>query len=143
MPVTKGLGIEIADSLVAALEAADVSWAASFTPVRVLAPQWKVEELTTLRVCVCPRARAFSRRDRANVQHEVTIEIGIQKREATEAACETLATLVDQLADWLAAQIPAGTFNIAELSQPVMFDPDHWRRHQVFTSVLAVKVVAY
>lgn len=132
--------LEIADALLAALNAEDFSQA--FTAVRSYRPDFDLPELATLRVSVVPKADTTSAATRTDDFHEVSVDIGVQQRvpQGDRDALDALLTLMQELGDFLKRRrldgVPAATW-VRTANEPV-FDPDHLAEKSVFTSVLTV-----
>jgi len=133
--------IDIADAIVTALEA-DVAadeFGISFKPERKLVPAFEIDELNTLRVTVFPKANEQEIADRSRNRHDVTVDIGIQKRIAGDAEVEQLLDLVETIDSRLSRRqleaVPARYVN--SQNQPV-YSPEHLTSQNVFTSVLTL-----
>lgn len=95
---------ELADALTTAL---NVEFSGSFTASRSWQPVYDLEQLNALRVSVVPRSRASTRVARNRDQHDHTIDVTFQRSvgESTlESEVDSLAELVQQVADYLARQ---------------------------------------
>jgi len=134
--------IDIADAVAAELAGGEFS--PSFTPQRSVLPNYELADLKDLRVTVVPRGVEITGASRALSQHDVQIDVGVQKKlsAGTEMDAEVaeLLGLVEEIADFMArrplqAVPPAGWVRTA--NDPV-YAPDHLSEKRVFTSVLTL-----
>ena len=142
------LAEQLANTIADALEASPgpkngEQWPIDFTPEPMFVPSFTVDELQTLRLTVAPTGRTLSRETRTSTRQVLTIEIAVQQHTNDKARVTQLCQLVDALVDWL-ADAPASGCPVLplELSQPTFYSPEHWRQHQVFTSVIRFDVAA-
>ena len=115
-----------------------------FEAVYRVKPAYELSELDTLRVIVVPKTLEIERVSRSSVKYTVTVDVGILRRigkAAPEEAVETLGTLVDEIAEFLAettlSEFRAATF--AEVVNDPVYVPEHLTTDRTFTSVLSVK----
>ena len=95
------LAIDIADAVVA--ELASGSFGQSISPQRLVLPEFDLAELADLRITVVPKAVEISAASRVASQHDVQIDIGIQKKlgKDLDAEVPVLCGLVDEIAAFL------------------------------------------
>lgn len=132
--------IDIADAVAAELAGGEFSQ--TFTPRRQVLPSWELADLKDLRIAVVPRAVEISRASRATGQHDLQVDVGIQKKVGrdTDADVATLLGLVEEVADFLAGRRLAAFPQAAWVrtdNEPV-YAPDHLAEQRVFTSVLTL-----
>ena len=137
------LAIDIADAVAAELNAAP---AGTFTPdfeaVRRVLPEFDLKDLAELRVCVVPRSVTITNVSRMLSQHEVAVDVGVQRKLGADIDTEvkTLGGLVDAICGYLTrralAQAPQAVW-IGTENDPV-YAPAHLAEQRVFTSVLTV-----
>ena len=134
--------LDISDAVVAELAGAPPgTFALSFTPRRRVLPQFELGELKDLHVTVVPRAVEITSATRAHSQHDVQIDIGVQKRlgKELESEIEPLVELVEQIAAYLGRR-PLGSIPavwVRTANDPI-YAAEHLAEDRVFTSVLTV-----
>lgn len=134
--------IDIADAVVA--ELAGGSFSQGFQARRAVLPGRELAELTALQVTVVPRGVESSGASRATTQHDVQIDVGIQKKlpsgTAMDAEVASLLAVVDEIAAYLArrplAAAPWAAW-IRTANEPV-YAPEHLAEQRTFTSVLTL-----
>lgn len=131
--------IRIAEALVADINAA--SWSQSFTAVRSYLPRFDLGDLATLRVTVVAIDLAREPLARSIEKGAYRIDVGVQKRLASERAAEIdpLMYLVQEITDFVYLKPLASydaAFCVAMENKP-LFDLEHMRKSRVFTSVLS------
>ena len=133
--------IDVADAVVAELNGAPAgTFAQAFTAARHYRPQFDLAELKTLRVSVVPKAIAVTGLMRSANQHDVSIDVAVQKKVSPDDAAELdgLMTLTEQIADFFRlrrlAALPQALWTKTD-NVPV-YSPEHLEQKQVFTSVL-------
>ena len=131
----------IADAVVTDLNgAAAGTFAQTFTAARHYRPQFDLAELKTLRVSVVPKGIAITGLMRSANQHDVSIDVAVQKKvnPTDSAELDGLMTLVEQIADYFRLRrltaLPTALWTKTE-NVPV-YAPEHLEQKQVFTSVL-------
>lgn len=137
------LALDIAEAVVTELASAPGStFSPAFTSRRMLLPRFTLDELAELHVTVVPRSVEITNATRQASQHDVTVDICIQKRLATkdiDTEIEPLAELVDEIAAYLArrplASIPAVWVKTA--NDPI-YGEEHLADDRVFTSLLTI-----
>ena len=134
----------IADAVVTKLNAA--TFTQSFTAVRKYAPIYRLKDMDTLHVTVVPSSEDISPVNRADTEHEYTIDVGIQKRFSSDAntTIDPLMDLVQEVSDEFTGAGLAGYTSAHWVRTTVdpIFAPDHMSKVRQFTSVvrLAYKV---
>ncbi len=137
------LAIDIADAVVAELaNAPEGTFDPGFEAVRRVLPEFELKDLAELRVSVVPRSVLITSASRTKSQHEVAIDIGIQRKLGADldAEVKALGGLVDAIAQFLTrrplTQAPQAAWAAIE-NEPV-YAPVHLAEQRVFTSVLTV-----
>jgi hypothetical protein len=135
--------IQIADALVAALNAAALSQ--PFTAVRHYLPEFELKELDTLHVSVVPAELDEEIVDRTRDRAEYKIHVAVQKRVAKQdppgidtAAVDALMQLVEEIDDLLRHKPLAGYEKahwVKSENKPI-YDPKQLKEHGLFTSLL-------
>ena len=136
------LVIDIADAVTAELNAAPAgTFDPAITAVRRVLPAFEMTDLAALQVSVVPTSLEVAGSTRAARQHDVTIDIGVQKKLAdidTEVAL--LCGLVQAIGSFLAKRTltdaPYACW-VRSVIDPI-FAADHLAGQRVFTSVLSV-----
>ena len=135
--------IEIADAVVAALNAARLSQ--SFTAVRHYLPEFDLKEMETLHVSVVPAELDEETSDRTRDKAEYKIHVAVQKRVAKQdppgidtAAVDALMQLVEEIDDLFRHKRLTGyeQASWAKTENKPIFDPKHLKEHGQFTSLL-------
>ena len=145
--MSQALTIDIADALVAELnaEAAKPSGGVLGTPFvaeRHYRPQFDLADLKALRVTVVPKAVAIASLGRASNQHDIAVDVAVQKKvdPADIAELDGLMLLVERISDFFRLRrlsaLPAAAWIKTE-NAPV-YSPEHLEQHRVFTSVLTL-----
>lgn len=134
------LAIDIADAVVA--ELAGGAFSQSFTPQRRVLPEYELADLKDLRVTVVPAAVEISGASRTLNQHDVRIDVGIQKKLGKDIDTEVaqLCGLVDEIAEFLnrrALQATPWAVWVKTANEPI-YAADHLAEQRTFTSVLSV-----
>lgn len=131
----------IADAVVADLNgAAAGTFAQTFVAARHYRPQFDLADLKTLRVSVVPKGIAITGLMRSANQHDVSVDVAVQKKvnPADAAELDGLMTLVEQIADYFRLRrltaLPTALWTKTD-NVPV-YAPEHLEQKQVFTSVL-------
>lgn len=133
---------DIADAVVLAINEARLS--APLVAVRVYAPSHELTELDVLRVSVVPRAKRTTMLDRTRRTREFDIDVGVQKRFATDvlAPPDDLLSLVEEIDDHFASgrtlPTPATQARWVRNSHEPVYVPEHWDEMRLFTSVLTL-----
>ncbi len=131
---------DISDAVVT--ELAGGAFSQSFTPQRRVLPEHELADLKSLSVTVVPRGVEITGSSRTMSQHDVQIDIGIQKKigKATDTEVATLLGLVDEIVDFLkrrTLQAAPWAAWIRTANEPV-YAPDHLAEKRLFTSVLTL-----
>jgi len=134
------LAIDIADAVVA--ELAGGAFSQPITPVRRVLPEYELADLKDLRVTVVPAAVEITGASRTLSQHDVRIDIGIQKKLGKNLDTEVaqLCGLVDEIAEFLKRRplqaTPYATW-VKSANEPI-YAADHLAEQRTFTSVLSI-----
>ena len=131
----------IADAVVTELNGASPgTFNQAFTAERHYRPQFELAELKTLRVSVVPKSIGITSLMRNANQHDVSIDVAVQKKVHTADAAELdgLMLLTEQIADFFRLRrlsaLPEALWTKTD-NVPV-YSPEHLETKQVFTSVL-------
>ena len=141
--------VEIADAVVADLNAG--SFGQPFTAERHYLPVFELDDIKNLRVTVVPKAVAIQATGRNSNQHDVAIDVAVQKKLTKTGTAGTgsagidpteidpLMALVEELADHFRFKrftSPDAVW-IRTQNEPV-FAPEHLDQFRVFTSLLTL-----
>ncbi len=134
------LAIDIADAVAA--ELAGGSFSQPIDPLRRVLPEYELSDLKDLRVTVVPASIQIEGASRALSQHDVRIDIGIQKKLGKDLDAEVaqLCELVDEIAEFLKRRRLQGAADavwVKTANEPI-YAADHLSEQRLFTSVLAV-----
>jgi len=134
------LTIDIADAVVAELTSG--SFSQPISPQRLVLPEFDLAALADLRITVVPKAVEISAASRVASQHDVQIDIGVQKKlgKDLDAEVPALCELVDEIAAFLKRRPLAAAPHAAwvrSANEPI-YAPEHLAEQRVFTSVLTV-----
>lgn len=113
-----------------------------FTPQRAVLPTYQLLQLSDLRVTVVPRSVELTNASRTLAQHEVEVDIGVQKRvgKDIDRDVEPLLDLVEKIGDYLRRRpLQQASFAawVGATNEPV-YASDHLAESRLFTSVLTV-----
>lgn len=133
----------IADAVVTELNAAPAgTFNQAFTAARHYRPQFDLPELKTVRVSVVPKSVGITGLMRNANQHDVAIDVAVQKKvnPADAAELDGLMLLTEQIADFFRLRrlsaLPEALWTKTD-NVPV-YSPEHLETKQVFTSVLTL-----
>ena len=133
----------IADAVATELNAAPAgTFAQTFTAARHYRPQFDLAELKTVRVSVVPKGVGITSLMRNANQHDVAIDVAVQKKvnPADAAELDGLMLLTEQIADFFRLRrlsaLPEALWTKTD-NVPV-YSPEHLETKQVFTSVLTL-----
>ena len=135
--------IDIADAVTAEINAAPGgTFSQDLTAVRKVLPVYELSDLDALKVTVVPKAVEISAASRSSSQYDVAIDIGVQQKLGKDLDAEivALATLVDEIADYLRQQaLAAAPYAVwaGVVNEPV-YSAEHLADNRTFTSVLTV-----
>jgi hypothetical protein len=142
---TSAITIQIADAVVAVLNAATLSQ--TFTAARYYLPEFELNEMDTLHVSVVPAELDEEIADRSRDRAEYKIHVAVQKRVTKQEppgldaeAIDGLMTLVEEIGD-LFRHKPLAGFEQAhwvKTENKPIYDPKHLKEHGQFTSLLAL-----
>jgi hypothetical protein len=137
--------VEIADAVVAALNAATLSQ--SFEAKRYYLPEFDLKEMDTLHVSVLPAELDEEISDRTRDRAEYKIHLAVQKRVTQQEspgldheAIDGLMTLVEEIDDLFRHQPLSGYEQahwVKSENKPI-YDPKHLKEHGQFTSLLVL-----
>jgi hypothetical protein len=128
--------VQVADAVVAALNAAEPQLNAQ----RFYRPVYELTELKTMRVSVVPRSIMIESAGRSVNQHDIAVDVAVQRRCSDDAGLDELMGLVERLADVLRLKrLPnlSDAMWIKTENSPI-YSPEHLETKGVFTSVLTV-----
>jgi len=134
--------IDIADAVAAELAGGEFSQ--GFTPQRSVLPDYELADLKDLQVTVVPRGVEITGASRALSQHDVQIDVGVQKKLSADTEMDAevaeLLGLVEEIADFMARRplqaMPLAAW-VKTANDPV-YAPEHLAEKRVFTSVLTL-----
>ena len=130
----------IADALVT--ELAGATFSQSISPQRRVLPEYELSDLKDLRVTVVPKGMEITGSTRTLSQHDVQIDIGIQKKigKNTDTDVTALLGLVDELADFLKRRpLVAAPWAVwVKTDNEPLYAPDHLADKRLFTAVLTL-----
>ena len=137
------LATDIAEALVTALNAH--AFSVALTAERHYLPSFELKELKDLRVTVVPKGVAMSMAGRGISQHDVQIDVAVQKKltAADNAEIDELMGLVEEIAEFVRAErrlvLPAAgeALWVNAANEPV-YAPEHLAEQRTFTSVLTL-----
>jgi hypothetical protein len=131
--------VDIADALAEALNGHEFS--VEFEAARDYRPVLELQDMKTLHVSVVPKGITMAPVDRARVQHDVEVDVLVQKKlDAGDAdELDALMSLVEEIAGFLKFKRleSVGAMWVKTANEPV-FAPDHLDQFRQFTSVLTV-----
>ena len=131
---------DIADAVVAEMNGHTFSQ--TFTAQRHYRPIFDLAEMQDLHVTVVPKGLAIERLDRSRNQHDVQVDIAVQKKcqAADNAELDPLMVLVEEIADFFRirrlAVCPEAVWIRTE-NVPI-YAPEHLDELRQFTSVLTL-----
>ncbi len=132
--------LEIADSVVAQLNAADLSQ--SIDAERLYVPNFDLEDMKELRVSVVPREVQFLPMDRSQSRYHGKIDIAVQKKfkDGDNSEIDPLVALVEEIADVfrmkrLDSLVAARCIHV---ENSVLYSTEHWEQLRQFTSLLTL-----
>ncbi len=130
--------LTIADAMVASLNGA--SFSMSFTAERHLVPNVGLEDLASLHVTIAPRTVTRTASGRRDSWLDCTIDVGVQKKVASDADADALIALTEEIAEYLSHQRLTGAAEAAWLGTTTdpLISPEHLDQQRAFTSVVSV-----
>jgi hypothetical protein len=135
MPLT----VEVADSVVAELNAATLSQ--TFEAQRLYRPQFDAAQLKTLRVSVVPKKIEIATASRGSNQYDVSIDVAVQKKLDSDAndAIDPLMQLVEEIGEFFRLR-PLASVAAAwiKTENAPIYALEHLEQQRVFTSVLTL-----
>ena len=131
--------VEIAEAVVAAIEAATLSQPA--TVERAYVPVHELTDLVDLAVTVVPTSIGVTPLTRHSDDHEYTVDIGVQKRctpDTTDA--DPLMLLVEEIIDLFRGKTLTGytAAKCLRVANDPIYVPAHLDDERVFTSVVTL-----
>ena len=131
--------IQVADAVTAELNGHIFSF--PFTAIRLYQPVYALQDMKALHVSVVPRGVVSSVLDRSRAQHDIQVDIAVQKKYASDAteALDPLMELVQQIADYFQMRPLAeiGAVWVRSENKPI-YAPEHMQELRQFTSILTV-----
>lgn len=111
-----------------------------FTAQRLYRPIFDLVEMKDLHVTVVPKGVTVSIAGRDRAQHDVQVDVAVQKKVADDAESDTLMGLVEEIADFFRfrrlAQYPQAVW--VGIENVPVFAPEHLEQMNQFTSVLTL-----
>lgn len=136
------LVIDIADAVVT--ELASGVFSQEITPQRRVLPQHDLADLKNLQVIVVPHGVEITGSSRTLSQHDVQIDVGIQKKlsagKNTDADVTSLLGLSDEIADFLKRRpLAAAPWAVwVRMANEPIYAQEHLAEKRAFTSVLTL-----
>ena len=133
--------IPITDAVVAALNSGTFSQ--PFTARRLYVPNFDLKDMKDLHVSVVPRGVELSTASRSLLQHDVQIDVAVQKKlpqDTTDdmAVIDELMGLVQEIADVLRAVGRFGDTLWVKTENKPVYSPEHLSQLRQFSSVLTL-----
>ena len=135
--------VEITDAIVAVLN--NHSFSQPFTARRCYVPAFDLKEMKNLHVTVVPRGVELSTVSRSMIQHDVQIDVAVQRKlpapadpAGDQAFIDTLMGLVQEIADVLRAVGYFGEAQWVKSENKPIYSPEHLEQLRQFTSVLTL-----
>jgi len=135
--------IDIADAVAATLnDPGEPGFSQSFTAERKALPAFELGDLAGLHVTVVPKGTEITGASRSLSQHDVQIDVGVQKKVGSdlEADAAALCGLVEEIAVFLRRRpltgVPGAAW-VRSVNEPV-YSPEHLAEKRLFTSVVTV-----
>ena len=127
---------DIADAVVAELNAG--SFSVPFTAERLYRPDFELPDMKDLHVSVVPHGLEMSTAGRALSQHDVQIDLAVQKKldAADNAEIDALMGLVEELAEFLRTKRQFGDAVWVRTENSPVYSQEHLGELRQFTSVL-------
>jgi len=127
---------DIADAVVAELNAG--SFSVPLTAERLYRPDFELPDMKDLHVSVVPHGLEMSTAGRALSQHDVQIDLAVQKKldAADNAEIDALMGLVDELAEFLRTKRQFGDAVWVRTENSPVYSQEHLGELRQFTSVL-------
>lgn len=114
--------------------------------VRHYQPVYELQQMQTLHVTVVPRGIVTSVLDRSHTQHEVQIDIAVQKKfsSGTVEELDPLMDLVQEIADYFNRRQLSGTNAVwVKTENKPIYAPEHMQELRQFTSILTLTFQFY
>jgi len=129
---------DVADAVVAELNA--TTFSQPFEAKRAYLPQFDLAEMKDLHVTVVPKAVTIQPGSRSQNQHEVAIDVAVQKKldQADNTEIDALMGLVDEIADRFRLKRLDSYPNAVwmKTEQEPIYSQEHLDQMRQFTSVL-------
>jgi len=127
---------DIADAVVAELNAG--SFSVPFTAERLYRPDFELPEMKDLHVSVVPHGLEMTTAGRGLSQHDVQIDLAVQKKldAADNAEIDALMGLVEELAEFLRTKRQFGDAAWVRTENSPVYSQEHLGELRQFTSVL-------
>jgi hypothetical protein len=127
--------IQVADAIVAELNAH--AFSQTFTAARMYLPEFELKDLQTLHVTVVPRGVVINPAARHVNQHDIQIDIAVQKKTDVTSELDALMGLVQEITLYFQQRRLTGYAQASWLKTEILpvYDPDHLREYGQFTSV--------
>lgn len=130
--------ITIADAVVAAINAG--TYTQPVQAVRLHQPSFTLDELKDLHLSVVPRSVQVSAASRDTSMYDVAVDVGVQKKVASDQEIDDLLGLVEQIGDHLRLmRLPnAPEAAWVSLAHEPIVAAEHLDQHRQFTSIITV-----
>jgi len=140
--------VSVVNAIVELLNTSPVgTFGQAFTAERQYKPEYDLAQLKTLRMTVVPKKIEIASLGRSSNQHDVSVDVAIQKKVASASTEEldSLMMLVEQIADdlrlrrlMLGKDGREGSAIWVKTENAPIYAPEHLEQKQVFTSVLTI-----
>jgi len=136
--------IRVADAIVAELNgAAAGTFSQPFMAQRLYVPNFDLKDMKDLHVSVVPRGVELSTANRSLLQHDVQIDVAVQKKFPQDTALDLeaiddLMGLVQEISDVLRAVGRFGDALWVKTENKPVYSPEHMGQLRQFTSVLTL-----
>ena len=134
----------IADAVVAELNGvAAGTFSQPFTAMRLYVPNFDLKDMKDLHVSVVPRGVELSTASRSLLQHDVQIDVAVQKKLPADTAGDMVATdglmgLTQEIADFLRAVGRFGDAQWVKMENKPVYSSEHLEQLRQLTSVLTL-----
>lgn len=130
--------IDIADLLVTSLNVQVFSL--EFTSARLYRPVFDLKSMKALHVSVVPAGLELELASRTEAQHDVQIDVGVQKKlsDADNTEIDPLMDLVEEIIDHVRTTRVFGTAVWVGTSNSPIYSPEHLSELRQFTSVISL-----
>jgi hypothetical protein len=140
--MTPSIIFQVADAVLAELNASPVAAEAKFQAQRHYRPVFELPQLKSVHVSVVPRGITIEPQDRASNSHDVAIDVAIQQRvqAGDQGTLDALMSLVQSIGDALRRRRLSSMQSAVwvKTENLPIYSPEHLETKGTFTSVLTV-----